>query len=73
MPTGVRRTIRILGLGIREIDEQLLYSAAWLDDLRPNPGMVRFGAFESALRPLAAVLGDETQSTDDPRLGTPVA
>lgn len=26
----------ILGRGVREIDRQLMYSAAWLDDPRPD-------------------------------------
>jgi hypothetical protein len=30
------RKVRILGRGVREIDRQLLYSAAWLDDPRPG-------------------------------------
>ncbi len=30
------RRVRILGRGVREIDRQLLYSAAWLDDPRPG-------------------------------------
>jgi len=68
MPTGVSRTVRILGRGVREIDQQLLYSAAWLDDLRLNAELlVRIRAFDSAVRPLAAVLRDETPSTDAPR------
>ena len=29
-------TVRIIGRGVREVDRQLLYSAAWLDD--PLPG-----------------------------------
>ncbi len=34
--SGSGRAVRILGRGLREIDRQLLYSAAWLDDPRPG-------------------------------------
>jgi hypothetical protein len=36
MPVGLGCTMHALGRGMREIDRQVLYSAAWLDDPRPN-------------------------------------
>jgi hypothetical protein len=36
MPVGLGCTMHALGRGMREIDLQVLYSAAWLDDPRPN-------------------------------------
>ena len=33
---GSERIVRILEPGVREIDQQLLYSAAWLDDRYPD-------------------------------------
>ncbi len=32
---GSGGTVRIIGRGVREVDRQLLYSAAWLDDPLP--------------------------------------
>jgi hypothetical protein len=36
MPVGRGETLRILGLGLREVDGRVLYSAAWLDDRRAD-------------------------------------
>ena len=36
MPVGRGDTLRMLGLGLREVDGRVLYSAAWLDDLRAD-------------------------------------
>ena len=49
---GSGRTVRILGRGVREIDEKLLYSAAWLDDPRPGrEGIAWFRTFDPAPLP----------------------
>lgn len=72
MPSGVGRTVRILGRGVREIDQQLLYSAAWLDDLRLNAELLmRIRALDPAVRPVTAVRGDETPP-DSPRFSAPI-
>ena len=73
MPTGVGRTVRILGRGVREIDQQLLYSAAWLDDLRLNAELlVRIRALDPPLRALVPVHHDEPPSNDAPRFRAPI-
>ena len=73
MPSGVGRTVRILGRGVREIDQQLLYSAAWLDDLRLNSELLmRIRALDPAVRPIAVVGGEETPSADGPRFRRPI-
>ena len=36
MRVGLGGTVPVRGQGIREIDRQLMYSAAWLDDGRPD-------------------------------------
>ena len=57
MPTsGSGRTVWILGRGIREIDQQFLYSAAWLDDPRSDTGRIMWiRSLEPAPPPRAVV------------------
>ncbi len=43
MRVGLGGTVPVRGQGIREIDRQLMYSAAWLDDGRPGLGGRRSG------------------------------
>ena len=43
MPSSVSgRTVLMHGRGVRQIDEQFLYSAAWLDDPYPEVGQIRW-------------------------------
>ncbi len=74
MPTsGSGRTVWILGRGIREIDQQFLYSAAWLDDPRSDSGRIMWiRSLEPAPPPRAAVDSRPApQPTDAPTLGLP--
>ena len=74
MPTsGSGRTVWILGRGIREIDQQVLYSAAWLDDPRSDSGRIMWiRSLEPAPPPRAAVDNRPApQPTDAPTLGLP--
>lgn len=65
--SGSGRTVRILGRGVREIDRQLLYSAAWLDDPRPAddrlPAPAPWGA-------TATSHGDGTEEAQHPTQST---
>ncbi len=36
MPVGLGGATSVLGRGVREIEGQFMYSAAWLDDRRPD-------------------------------------
>ena len=75
MPTsGSGRTVWILGGGVREIDQQLLYSAAWLDDPRPQTGRLMFVRELDPAPPPRASTGrrQAPPPTDAPTPGAPI-
>ena len=49
MRVGLGGTVPVTRQGIREIDRQLMYSAAWLDDGRPGLVSVAGGAGRAVL------------------------
>ena len=49
MRVGLGGTVPVRGQGIREIDRQLMYSAAWLDDGRPGLVSVAGGVGRAVL------------------------
>ena len=54
MRVGLGGTVPVRGQGIREIDRQLMYSAAWLDDGRPGLVSVAGGAGRAVLATVGA-------------------